>query len=388
MLYYRFRPLTELSLKELLYNEIYFSSPEECNDPFDSKTFYSFTKDIEKWVNLIFLALSKYYPKPNITGEQLKSLSEHFCSKCPLSFDDIITKNLLDDFKINSEEDVKLVKILTSTIPEIAKVCKPATRYFVSFSKDANEPLMWSHYASKHNGFCLIFRPINNNIKQFEFRKKRQIRRKTPRAFAEEMSFGIPDEFTMSGIDYLEHVKPSDAFLHMPVAVSGDAKDEEHRENIRKEQESQYSQKGKNWNYETEARLILSPPPSWLFGEHIAYTQQERLFHYDPCHLVGIIYGSRMTEIDKTRVSEIINESREWNIYYPNYKRIQFNFVEFTASQSSSQRQIIIKPKSLSVYSNHKILPDDKDFTRLYKEWQDGWGIEFDGSKGTKIRVV
>ena len=53
MLYYRYRPASELSLKELLYNEIYFGSTSENNDPYDGKTFYYFGKEQDKWFRLL-----------------------------------------------------------------------------------------------------------------------------------------------------------------------------------------------------------------------------------------------------------------------------------------------------------------------------------------------
>jgi len=385
MIYYRFRPYSELSLKELLYSEMYFSSTEECNDPFDSKTFYTFSKDVDKWVNLILLALGSVKPKPALTGEQLKAFTEHYCGKCPLTFNEIIDGNLLDDFDITSKEDEIIKNILELNIPKILKVYKPSARYFVSFSKEAKETLMWSHYANRHKGFCLIFRPIDGRIKQFKYKQKRQIRRKTPKSFASEMSFEMPKEFKVSDIEYLGKVKSSDAFIHMPVAVSGDAKNDAHREKIRKEQESHYLQKGKSWQYEKEARIILSPPPSWLFGEQIEYTNQERLFHYEPGHLVGIIYGALLTDNEKTRIYEILNERREWNYEYPDYKKIEFHFMEFNAKLAMNEREINIEPFAISNYK--RIYKDEKDFDRLYKDWQDGWGFERDNKSSKRIKV-
>jgi hypothetical protein len=226
----------------------------------------------------------------------------------------------------------------------------------------------------QNRGFCLIFRPINGAIKQFEFRRKRGFRRKTANSFAKEMSYQVSNEFKFIDIQYLQKVKQSNAFLHMPVAVSGDAKNEAHREQIRKEQESHYAQKSVSWKYETEARLILSPPPSWLFGEHVHFTNQERLFHYDPCHLVGIIYGTRMTENQKERIREILKERDDWNLYYPNYKNGDFNFMEFDAILSSNERALDIVPYAISTYQ--RIYAEDKNFEKLYKEWREYIGFE------------
>lgn len=53
LLYYRYRPIGELSLKELRYNEIYFSSATESNDPYDGKVFLSYKFDKDKWKRLL-----------------------------------------------------------------------------------------------------------------------------------------------------------------------------------------------------------------------------------------------------------------------------------------------------------------------------------------------
>lgn len=37
MFCYRYRPFNQLSIKELIYDEIYFASGEESNDPYEGK---------------------------------------------------------------------------------------------------------------------------------------------------------------------------------------------------------------------------------------------------------------------------------------------------------------------------------------------------------------
>ena len=56
MLYYRYRPFSELSLKELMYDELFFASAEECNDPHECWDFLAFPADYDKWRRLLELA--------------------------------------------------------------------------------------------------------------------------------------------------------------------------------------------------------------------------------------------------------------------------------------------------------------------------------------------
>ncbi len=383
MHHFRYRSISEISLKELMYNEMFFASPEECNDPFDSKAFYEFKSNKNKFRKLILFANEQV--KLPISENHIDRLTNHICKLCPISFDDAIEQSLFEDFNNNSQEEIKITTIISNRIQQILKLYKPPTRYFVSFSKTNSEPLMWSHYADRHKGFCLIFKSINGKLLQSHTQKKGQIRRKTPNGFAEDMSFAMPENFKFKDIDYKSKVKQLDGFLHLPVYVNGDAKNQEEKKKVFELQQKHYSQKGKSWSYEKETRLILNPPPSFLFGEHVNYTQQERLFHYEPSQLVGIIYGAKMDLKQKQRIDEILRERKDFIDCNHNYKRTIFNFVEFQAKLSTNQREVQISPICIRNYQ--KIKPNDKDFNRLFKEWNNGIGYEREKNSSKRIQV-
>lgn len=384
MFYYRYRPYTEISIKELLYNEIYFSSPEECNDPFDSKTFYVFEDNKEMWEKVITFSVKQ--TNTVVPDRLLHILANHISRKCPLTFDEAYKINLLTDFPTINPNEKALVNFVGTRIQEMLLIYRPATRYFVSFSKSNSEPLMWSHYADKHKGFCLIFRAINGALNQSLHQRKRLVVRTTKNGIAPNMTYGIPENFQFTKIDYEHEVKSLNAFLHLPVGVTGERSEEEARK-IRQEQESHYKQKSKSWEYETEYRLMLEPPLPWLFGEHFDYTKQERLFHYQPSQLVGIIYGAKMLETEKNRIKELLKERRDWQVYYNNENIIEFSFIEYDAVLSSNQREVEIKPTGLLSYNT--IPASDPNFDRLYKEMLDGWGWERyqNGSGSRKVKV-
>ncbi|HZL08387.1 MAG TPA: DUF2971 domain-containing protein [Prolixibacteraceae bacterium] len=383
MHFYRYRPYSEVSLKELMYNEMYFSSSEECNDPFDGKTFYVFDSDKEKWTKLVQLSVERTNAK--IPDRLLSPLADYLCKQCPMTFDEAARRNLLVDYPSSSPNDNVLISFIGMKIQDILRVYKPATRNFVSFSTDKSEPLMWSHYADKHKGFCLIFKAINGALNQSPTQKKKNVSRTTKNGIAPNMSCAIPESFKFTKIDYEPEVKPLSAFLHLPVYITGEANDKEEASRILKEKESHYKQKSVSWQYESEYRLMLQPPIPWLFGEHFDYTQQERLFHYQPSQLVGIIYGARTEVSEKNRIKEILKERSDWLSYSAIEKTIEFNFVEFEAKLATNQRKVEIIPTGLMTY--HTIPVSDPDFNRLYQEWQDGWGWERHNKGIRKIKV-
>ena len=132
---------------------------------------------------------------------------------------------------------------------------------------------------------------------------------------------------------------------------------------------------------------MLEPPLPWLFSEHFDYTKQERLFHYQPSQLVGIIYGAKMLETEKNRIKELLKERRDWRVYHDNENIIEFSFIEYDAVLSSNQREVEIKPTGLLTYNT--IPTSDPNFDRLYKEMLDGWGWERyqNGSGSRKMKV-
>jgi hypothetical protein len=382
MFYYRYRPYNEVAIKELLYNEIYFSSPEECNDPFDSKTFYEFGADKEMWSKVIRFSVGRA-PNAIITDELVAILAEYLCEKSPLTFDEAQKTNLFEDLPAHSSI-IAFVSSYGFLIQTLLSVYKPSTRYFVSFSKINSEPLMWSHYADKHKGFCLVFRAINGALNQSSYQKKHQIVRKTKNGIAPSMSHGIPESFQFTKIDYEAEVKPLNAFLHLPVGITGERVKEEAMK-IRQEQESHYIQKSKSWEYEAEYRLMLQPPMPWLFGEHFDYSKQERLLHYQPSQLVGIIYGARMEETEKNRIKELLKERRDWRVYPDEEGTKEFSFIEYDAVLSPKQREVLIKPTGLLSYTT--MPTTDPNFDRLYNELLDGWGWERHKNGSSKMKV-
>ncbi len=201
MHYYRYRSGSELSFKELLYDEIYFCSPEECNAPFDSKVFYQFPADLEAWKRLIHVALSQR----GLQGEPPRELASILTNSCPLSFEEMASP----DFWEQAMQSLLSRSGPTPCLHAIAAVqglidrYKPKSTNFVSFSRSKKDILMWSHYAANHVRFCLIFKSIDGKLEQCPDRKKRGISRETRGGLAPHMSYGWPDAFPFQDIEYV-----------------------------------------------------------------------------------------------------------------------------------------------------------------------------------------
>lgn len=378
MFYYRFRTASELAIKELMYDEIYFASTKECNDPFDGKTFLAFEADRDKWRRLIELAWKKYdSPNRQMWEEEL---SEYLAEISPLSYDAALKLDyvqVLQSFKFPPNPIT--AAILGQQMTYFLNLYKPKDIYFASFSKVNNDLLMWAHYASMHQGYCLIFKAIDNKLSQCSKRGKNSIRRSTQNGFAPKMNYGIPDSFLFEDVSYSLESTSNDAFCYFPQYVIGREIDEQEREDIIAWKSQQYFIKHDCWNYEQESRLILHTPDAWLFGEPIEYSQHERLFHYQPNQLVGIILGAKMEEKQKLRIREIIKERMERIAHDPSKNYPVFNFVLFQATLPDSQREVVIKEEEIFTLTE-TIDKNDSNFEKRLQEWKEGYAIVFNES--------
>ena len=381
MFYYRYRSGSELSVKELIYDELYFASREECNDPYEGKTFATFSADKDLWNNLINEALKAYNIKPL---ESLKErIVQYFLSKAPMPVENVlrIPKNEFVDIGARTYEQ-RLLPSMLEAIQNYVMWYSPEERYFASFSKANDNFLLWSHYANNHKGFCLIYRAIDGKLKQNPNWKRKQ----TATLPLPRLTFVVPDAFEIQDVEYVSTPKSSDGFMCFPASVAGDKHTPEEVEMAQAERAKNYLQKHSVWDYEQEARVVLSSGVQWLAGRKLTLPAHQRLFHIDSTQLVGIILGSQMPDVQRQRIREIITEKVErWYIPTTDH-RIISNFILFEEILSETNREVVIEPKE--IYTGTSVFTKKQpNFTQLYDEWHNGWAIEIKGTSATKIQL-
>lgn len=386
MHYYRFRPSGELAIKELMYNEIYFTSAKECNDPFDGKAFVSFEADRDRWRRVLELAWSKFNHIDKQKWEE--QLSSYLAGIAPLTFDAALGFDYIEALlSLQFPPDSLTAFILGEQVTRFLALYKPKGTYFVSFSRVCNDILMWSHYASMHRGHCLIFKAIDGRLNQCSKRMKNAVRRTTQAGIAPSMSYSIPDSFSFMDVLYRSDTTLDDAFSYFPQHVYGSKLEEPERIELVTRQSQQCLVKHECWSYEQESRLILSTPHAWLFGENIDYSPQERLFYYQPNQVVGIILGARMDMQQKMRYREIIQAHMERVARDPGDNTAVFNFVLFQAVLPDNRREVVIEPEEIFTLTK-TIKKTDSEFTKYFNAWQEGWAIVFKGSSGSRRRFL
>ena len=296
MFYYRYRPISELSLKELRYNELYFASTQENNDPYDGQILLKYDFDETTWTKIFNIA----WQNVKLDKILLNKIAINLASKMHnvKTYEEVIGVNFLEEIMVNFSVGEIIAEVLDEQIRRFIDIYRPSPKYTVSFSKVDNNMLMWSHYASKHKGYCLIFKPIDNALYQDKKQIRESITVKTPKGIiARSAGCSIPKQFQFIDVDYDSDNKISSASDFMPPAISKfKPKDDEERVAIANKIHDKYFIKHECWKYEEESRLVLDIQYPWMFGEHIDYSAEQRLFHYDVAQLVGIICGARMEE--------------------------------------------------------------------------------------------
>lgn len=379
MLYFRFRPSGELSVKEILYDELFFVSSRECNDPFDGHSFLSFAADQERWTGLIELS----WRGIDFAGkdELRQKLAEQLTHRAPLPYSAVC--------ELNFGEIVAGIKPQTRGLTSIAlgrsiKRCidlyEPRRPYFVSLAKTSSNALMWSHYASKHEGHCLIFKAIDGQLAQCPRRSRSNVKRTTTKGLAANVQSSVPTGFSFEDVRYEDATPAGDAFASFPAAVSRQRLEEEERLALHRELRSRVLTKHTCWSYEEESRLILYPPMSWLFGEPVELSREERLLHFRPTQLVGMVLGARMPKEQRERLTALVRSRAQQVASDLGTPCAYLPFVLFQAELPHDRRDVNIVPKH--IFSIHReIAADDAAFASELQAWQEGRGLFFEGAK-------
>ena len=386
MFYYRYRSGSELSIKELIYDELYFASKAECNDPYEGKIFAVLEKNQEFWNNLIRLAL-KFYAN-DVTEYLIKRIIAFYVGKAPIYFDQFVNTSEDEFLSLGNDEiEKRILKNMLESIKQYAFVYMPAEQYFASFSRKSDNFLMWSHYANNHSGFCLIFRSIDGKIRQSKKWKKTQLSYTTPHSFSPKMSFAIPDSFEIKDVEYVVTPKCLNGFMCFPASVVRDKYTPTEIEEFLSDRDKIYWQKHSVWDYEEESRVVLSSGIPWLAGERLSLSPHQRLFHYESTQLVGIIVGTKMSKEQRHKIEQIISEKvSRWYIDSEG-ERIISDFVLFEEKLSETNREVEIMP--YKIYSGVKpISINDKNFEKHLEDWKAGHVIKFVDNKAEKIQLL
>ncbi|MCQ9048846.1 DUF2971 domain-containing protein [Vibrio parahaemolyticus] len=379
MYVYRYRSPGLLSQKGLIYDEWYFASREELNDPIDMQSKFEFPENSKStWFRVI-----KSLWQNEVWSELAAS---YFNSICPISMEQLleeydqhsvkVVESIFKNCEINLA-DLQQIGELQKQLKALLSLYAPSAGYSVSLSTCNNEMLMWSHYAASHTGYCLIYRPIDGYLYQCSSRTKDSL------SVSKGHTSLIGNKFKVQAIEYENQLEAIDAFCLLPSYNTGyKFETEEERLGFHAKIQSQLLTKNECWAYEQEARLLLPQPSKYISGES-AFTNYQRLFHYDFSQVVGIIFGARMREHEKLAIKEIIDaklEKRFRDLGGKPTKTHVFDFLYQQAEICSSSRVVrIIDQELISMGTHLKV--GTEYYQRQLKAWKEFKGVTMEAGK-------
>ena len=399
---YKFTKL-EYGLDIIKNNRLYLNIPEEFNDPFDCdlKTDESASREASNLIvnyfdfkDLYLLFSSGQTLDLFELGFVKKVLEKGKLFKTTLAlYPRYVRQQFIDDY-IRTHKTPRNVAALEErrsnyffTIKKTMEDIRTRTLIYC-FSTRKDSILMWSHYANQHNGYCLVFKSLNG----FLYQAKKSMRESINigRNFCDKVhvSEHIGPKFKFCDVIYGETSALIDPFLYFPQYVSKcKIANEQERLDFFEKLERHHLEKGACWEYEQESRLLLPNPMSWITGEKIEYTKHQRLFYYDFSQLVGVVFGSRMSQENRNRIKEIIDEKIESRLTAASSEDRRFKFVYFQTKLSSKERKLELEPLEINSLSTH-VKKTDATFDREYEEWKKGWCLEFSGPGSARKTYV
>jgi len=307
---YKYRPLSDFLFKELFYNELYFASYSELNDPLDLTVKLNFKPTDAKRLDYLIYSLIKISILPlfeeHIQNVKVKPTQNLLKFAKNIELRSVLCKKLFSQLPINDEfitynQIIEKLKPLSKEndlnfrFEAYEKEIERLTEIFfqssfsTSFSKTYSDFLMWSHYSSKHQGICLEF--TLGNKETFPYIKtapRTTNKKKYKERYSEwESKIGIFWD-RIHKIEYVPELPTINYFDFAPVFENEGTLD---------------------WKYEEEWRAIE-------INFENNKQPESRIRHYPNEALTRVYFGIRTPNNIKERIYQIIsNQNSETDFY-------------------------------------------------------------------------
>lgn len=284
-----------------MYNEVYFSYPEELNDPLDLGAELVISKGSYFVYEYFLLAAlnSVVYPRGKTPTKKLNDIAKNISAEYSKK-----TRNIKELFLSNHKSwlQEQLGKNnfaypdfdhLYNNLLNIISNLFPNQLLSVSFSKGYKNPLLWSLYADAHCGYCMIFSPSKNSI---------------------NIRDSVTDKFNEYTFDKVHYGSDIDVDLSLMFNDKNEFEWKSLYDNFFPELiKKALLTKNSNWLKENELRIhkgigiTFSPLPS----EERQLTPFERTCYYDPSQLIGVILGYKMKSDKRNEIIKIFSEKKQ-----------------------------------------------------------------------------
>jgi len=232
-------------------NELFFASPPQLNDPWESQ--------------------------PQFTIENINDPNYR------TRFVEHMSKIMLEEKPRDNKEEVKdwlqnlpaeQVEQYTAEQEKIVHSKWMNESRIYSLSATNSHPLLWSHYADSHSGYCLVF-DASTDI------------------FGNAMKITYLDDYP--SIDILDN--DNDRLLRTSILS-----------------------KARFWTYEEEYRLVSMEP-----NIQDVLPVKNNIWHYPKELLIGVVFGCRMGKEDRDWIIKFLEEARK-NVQLMEAKKNEYHY--------------------------------------------------------------
>lgn len=320
---YRYRPLSELMFKELLYSELYLSSPIELNDPLDLNAQLNFFSVDEAEIKLLVCFIFKQafishapieLKKKLMVLMSYENLGAYLMADFSKRSSQIVTKSDLFDtlskFYVEMATANKELKQLNaedlfSTLDELFTQFLNNSSV-ACFSERNNNFLMWSHYAGGHTGICLEFEvdadPNNSAICHLPIRSRTPLEGKYIEWTENVTKVRYPR--SLSKLNFIDYLEIFDNAGDVDLVNISKSYWRQYAHSI----EDIFLEKLEPWSEEKEWRVV-----DVRFQES---NKEDRILTFNSKALTGVYFGARSTKQTRNRVKSILNESNNNLAFY------------------------------------------------------------------------
>ncbi|KOO58683.1 hypothetical protein WH43_07460 [Rheinheimera sp. KL1] len=285
--------------KSLRYDEIFFASNEQLNDPHDLVVKPYFGDNKEAWKSI--LKSGEPFDTWNLS-KVVDVDNDNLIQELNDAFKKVVVHSSYGISPVLDEKKDYLVKVFEKYLitqrdsmfekPEAASaLCVHFLKeklvrgwdkryYSCSFSKDPLEPQMWAHYGGGFRGCVLIYRGITEGTINLR-----------PNIY-----IGNSQKFKFAEVCYQDKDKLVDMldFSSMLSLI-----------------ERNLLNKSSFWSYEKEVRLLLSESFGSVrvsISSKIPQSTKTQIYHHAPDAIEGVIFGSNCSESYKEKVTSMLAE--------------------------------------------------------------------------------
>ncbi|GHV87107.1 hypothetical protein AGMMS50255_4030 [Spirochaetia bacterium] len=281
---YKYREWTDRT-KEILSNQtVYYSKPDELNDPFDCKA--------ELFSSRLDVGFAEEIKLHHLTSFYKCYLSENSSSKMLSEVKKKHMKYELEKCKTTDAKFEYIKRFFKQTMPPTFKLteAKDTIDSFnrqvenmgvLSLSENFKNILMWSHYAKDHTGLVLAFNIDRESLTNVLFDKVEYVK-EFPKLDLKDTNQKIHYNFSIDGGSILK----KDVELQM---------NDPNIQNV-------FFKKADDWLYEKEWRLLRQKYGVYAF----------------PGKLEKIYFGCRCSNDTKKEVKTIVSEKYDYEVQYIN----------------------------------------------------------------------